>query len=540
MSSFFYHLVVVFKVTNMLSHQQHTAQLLFNNCANCQPAPGSAEELQQFKKIQEGFCDQFQLFFPDNLAHKTIVVIPSLTLDQGVLKKITGTLYYEERLLCLLMLLRMPRTHVVYVSSMPIDPLIIDYYLHLLPGITGYHARQRLTLLSCYDASRISLTKKILDRPRLIERIRQSIPPGDVAHIACFNTTSYERTLAVQLGLPVYGCDPAALYWGTKSGSRRAFLKAGVAMPPGAEELRTYDDIVHAVAALKDMHPHIKKAVIKLNDGFSGDGNAIIEYPEHVDKKALFEWIHHNLHKKIVPVAEDVSVTAFLEKFYDMGGIVEAFIDGKVKRSPSVQCRINPLGEIDIISTHEQVLSGVDEQVFVGAHFPADECYRKEVGALGKIIAGELKKHGVLGRFSIDFISVKENDCWKHYAIEINLRKGGTTHPFLMLQFLTNGHYDEATGLFETPNKQYRYYFASDNLQSDAYKGLTPQDLINIAMFHGLHFDGAAQTGVMFHMIGALSQYGKMGIVCIGASPEEAVDLYKKTVAVLDAETAVQ
>ena len=288
------------------------------------------------------------------------------------------------------------------------------------------------------------------------------------------------------------------------------------------------------------MHPHIKKAVIKLNDGFSGDGNAIIQYPEHVDKKALFDWIHHNLHKKIVPVAQDVTVNAFLEKFYDMGGIVEAFIEGEVKRSPSVQCRINPLGEIDIISTHEQVLSGVDEQVFVGAHFPADECYRKEVGALGKTIAGELKKHGVLGRFSIDFISVKENDCWKHYAIEINLRKGGTTHPFLMLQFLTNGHYDEATGLFETPNKQYRYYFASDNLQSDAYKGLTPQDLINIAMFHGLHFDGAAQTGVMFHMIGALSQYGKMGIVCIGASPEEAVDLYKKTVAVLDAETAVQ
>ena len=51
-----------------------------------------------------------------------------------------------------------------------------------------------------------------------------------------------------------------------------------------------------------------------------------------------------------------------------------------------------------------------------------------------------------------------------------------------------------------------------------SYKGLTPQDLIDIAMFHGLHFDGAAQKGVMFHMIGALSQFGKMGIVCIGAS----------------------
>jgi hypothetical protein len=81
------------------------------------------------------------------------------------------------------------------------------------------------------------------------------------------------------------------------------------------------------------------------------------------------------------------------------------------------------------------------------------------------------------------------------------------------------------------------YYFASDNVQSNAYKGLTPQDLIDIAMFHGLHFDGATQKGVMFHMISALSQYGKMGIVCIGSSRAEAYAYYLKTIAVLDAET---
>lgn len=524
----------------LADHKLLTGPLLFDHCPGSQPAPGSAEELRQFEKIQQGFANQFELFFPDNLASKTIVVIPSLTLDQQVLTKITGSLHYEERLLCLLMLLRMPRAHVVYVTSMPVDPVIIDYYLHSLPGITGCHARERLTLLSCYDASKKSLTEKILQRPRLMARIKKSIPHGHVAHIACFNTTGYERTLSVQLGIPIYGCDPAVLHCGSKSGSRRIFLKAGVKMPPGAEELKSYDDIVHAVAALKDMHPEIRKAVIKLNDGFSGDGNAIIHYPDQINKKELFHWIHHNLYTKIKPVAANVGVDAFLEKFYDMGGVVEAFVEGEEKRSPSVQCRINPLGEVDIISTHEQILSGEDEQVFVGAHFPADECYSKEVGALGKIIAAELKKEGVMGRFSIDFISVKEGDHWKHYAIEINLRKGGTTHPFLLLQFLTNGHYDDESGCFETANKQRRYYFASDNVQSDAYKGLTPQDLIDIAMFHGLHFDGAAQTGVMFHMIGALSQYGKMGIVCIGASPEEAVAFYKKTIAVMDAETAVR
>jgi hypothetical protein len=436
------------------------------------------------------------------------------------------------------MLLRMPRTHVIYVSSMPIDPVIVDYYLHLLPGITGYHARERLTLLSCYDMSQVSLTEKILQRSRLIQRIKKSIPSDHVAHIACFNTTDHERTLAVRLGIPIFGCDPSLNYWGTKSGSRKIFLDAGVHMPPGAEDLSTYEDIVHAVAALKDMYPHLKKAVIKMNDGFSGDGNAMLTYPEHVTNKELFDWIHHNLRKEIIPVAKDMATDVFLDKFKLMGGIVEAFIEGEVKSSPSVQCRINPRGEVDVISTHDQILGGESGQIFIGAHFPGDDSYKAEVGSLGKKIAHSLKKKGVLGRFSIDFISVKENDIWAHHAIEINLRKGGTTHPYLMLEFLTNGHYDAEAGVFETPNKQHRYYFASDNLRNDAYKGLTPQDLIDIAMFHGLHFDGAAQKGVMFHMIGALSQFGKMGIVCVGESREEAYSFYEKTIAVLDTETA--
>ena len=512
-------------------------QLLFDYCSSCQPAPGSPEELAQFQRIQQGFSNQFELFFPDNFAPKTIVVIPSLTLDQEVLAKIEGALHYEERLLCLLMLLRMPRAHVIYVSSAPIDPVIIDYYLHLLPGITGYHARERLTLLSCYDTSEIMLTQKILQRPRLIDRIKRGIPPSHVAHIACFNTTDFERTLAVRLGIPIYGCDPSLIHLGTKSGSRRIFIKAGVPLPPGAENLKTYEDIVHSVAALKDMYPDLKKAVIKLNDGFSGDGNAIIKYPEHLSKKELFNWIHHNLHSEIIPVAKDLSVEQFLEKFSQMEGIVEAFVEGEIKASPSVQCRINPLGEVDIISTHDQVLDG---QVFLGAHFPADEQYRADISTMGKTIACALMKEGALGRFSIDFISVKESDRWRSYAIEINLRKGGTTHPFLMLQFLTDGKYDEEKGVFKTPNNQQRYYYSSDNLQKDTYKGLAPQDLIDIAMFHGLHFDGATQKGVVFHMIGALSQYGKMGIVCIGESPEEAKLFYEKTIEVLDAETIIR
>ncbi len=510
-------------------------KLLFNYCNSCQPEAGSTEELQLFEQIQKGFTNQFELFFPDNFAQKTIVVIPSLTLDTKVLASVVAAMHYEERLLCLLMLLRMPRAQVIYVSSAPIDPFIIDYYLHLLPGITGYHANERLTMLSCFDTSILSLTEKILDRPRLIERIKKLIPPDHVAHIACFNTTAYERTLAVRLGIPIYGCDPSLIYMGTKSGSKRAFSKANVLAPDGKEDLANFEDLVEALTALKRRNPSLKKAVVKLNDGFSGDGNATLKYPPEIPITELQDWLTKNLHTELKPTAKEVSFETYMELFNKMEGIVEAFVEGEIKTSPSVQCRINPLGEVDIISTHDQILNG---QVFVGAYFPADAAYSADIAEVAKKISVVLRDQGVLGRFSIDFISVKEQYTWTHYAIEINLRKGGTTHPYLMLQFLTDGNYNEKTGVYTTATNQSRYYYASDNIQNETYKGLSPKDLIEIAIFHGLHFDGATQKGVMFHMIGALSQYGKMGMVCIGDSTEEAFHLYERTIAVLDFETA--
>ena len=174
--------------------------------------------------------------------------------------------------------------------------------------------------------------------------------------------------------------------------------------------------------------------------------------------------------------------------------------------------------------------------MFLGAHFPADEEYAISIGEIGRRITEKLRSYGVLGRFSIDFISVKKGNAWKHFAIEINLRKGGTTHPYLMLQYLTDGNYDASKGIYLTASGQQRFYFFSDNLQSEYYKGLTPHDLIEIATANDLLYNGSTQQGVMFHMIGALSQYGKLGILCIGATTEITIELYNKITEVLNRE----
>ncbi|MDZ4793506.1 MAG: peptide ligase PGM1-related protein [Bacteroidota bacterium] len=501
------------------------------------PARDSVAEAIQFKKIQKRFPQQFEHIFPDKLAPRTVIIIPSLTMDAEILSKISGVNHYEERLLCMLMLLRMPRTNVIYVTSETIDPVIIDYYLHMLPGITGYHAQRRLTLLSCHDSSHKPLIEKILERPRLIQRIRDFIPADHEAHMSCFIVTEQERSLAVQLQLPIYGCDPDLYELGSKSNGRRVFRECELNPPKGFEDLNSLGDIIGALVRLKKQNLGLRKAVVKMNDGFSGDGNAIFSYKGYEESENLETWVHENLQSNLKLVAPDLSYDKFLQKFEGMSGIVEEFLEGEIKESPSVQCRITPTGAIEIISTHDQELGGESGQVYIGAQFPASASYAVELGVMGRKVAQALKNKGVLGRFAVDFISVEEADGWKHYPIEINLRKGGTTHPFLMLQFLTDGIYNAEEGTYFTAKgNSVRYYFCSDNLKSDKYRGLSPHDLIDIAMVNDLHYDGTSQEGVMFHLIGALSQYGKLGVVCIGSTPERAREFYARIVAVLEKE----
>jgi hypothetical protein len=516
---------------------EHITRKTFTR-SNHFPEPGSEKERSSFNEIQQTMKTQFERIFPDKLAERTVVIIPSLTLDVEILSKVKGAVHYEERLLCLLMLLRMPLTKIIYVTSVPIPDVIIDYYLHLLPGITGYHARKRLTLLSCCDSSTKSLTQKILDRPRLIETIRQTITNPETAHLTCFNITPLEKTLAVQLGIPLFGTDPDKFYEGSKSGGRKTFRESGVDLPDGYEDLHTKEEVITSLAALKRMNPSLKKAVIKINEGFSGEGNAIYRYPDVPIDDRLEKNITSTLSRHVKTVAKDVTEDLFFDKIASMGGIVEEFVEGEVKMSPSVQCVINPDKRVDVISTHDQLLGGDDGQIFLGAIFPADKRYNIALAEEGRKIAQTLAKKGAVGRFAVDFISVEQKDgSWKHYAIEINLRKGGTTHPFLMLQFLTDGKYHPETGDFITASGNLRCYFASDNVSADRYKGLTPGDLINIAMFHSVMYDGAAQEGVVFHLIGALSEFGKLGMVCIGSTHERARSFYDRAIEVLDAES---
>ena len=500
-------------------------------------SPGSPEELAEFANLQSRLPDLFRQVFADPLAPRCVVAVPGLSMDPELLSKIVGGPHYEERQLAMLMLLKLPNTRIVYVSSTPIDAAIIDYYLNLLPGIPAMHARRRLTMLSACDGSPTSLTEKILDRPRLLERIRAAIGDPAIAHLSCFNVTELERTLAVRLGIPLYGCDPRLLYLGGKSGSRRCFREAGIELPAGIEDLKSAEDLVRALAELKHRDPVLRRAVVKLNDGFSGECNAVFSFGGCPAGDPT-RWVRKHLPLNLAFEACDMRWGHFIEKLGEMGGIVEEWIVGDGPCSPSVQLRITPVGDLETISTHDQILGGPSGQVFQGCTFPANPEYATEINALSLRVGEVLRNVGALGRFGVDFVTVRRPEGWRHYAIEINLRKGGTTHTYQALQFLTNGRYDAEAAEFRTPMDQVRAYYATDNLVNPIYRRLTPADLVDIAVEHGLHFDQTTQKGVVFNLIGALSEFGKLAVVAIDENVTAAQAMFERTVETLDREAA--
>ena len=501
------------------------------------PLPGSPAELRAFSALQQGLAPMFARVFPDPRTPRTVVVIPSMSLDHDELAKLAGASHYEERFLYLLMLLRLPATHVIYVTSEPIAPAVVDYYLRLTRGVYSRDARSRLTMLACHDASAAPLTEKILARPELMARIRALVDDPAAAHITCFTVSALERTLAVRLGLPLYGCDPALGYLGTKSGSRDVFRRAGVRMAPGYEHLRGDEDMIRALVDLKREYPSLRRAVVKLEEGFSGEGNAIFSYDDAPAGAALAPWVRSALPRCIRCVAAGEGWEAYSSEFARMGGIVEAFVDGVETRSPSAQCRIDPLGATQIISTHDQVLGGASGQIYLGCTFPAESSCCPGLHDAARRVAAVLAGEGVVARFGIDFVSTRARNEWSHYAIEINLRKGGTTHPYLALQLLTDGAYDAATGLYHSGAGRPCFYVASDNLCDPAYAALTPDLLISAAARAGLHYDHSAECGVVFHMLGALSEFGKLGAVSIAPTRERAHALFEATVAMLRLES---
>ena len=327
------------------------------------------ERGERFARLQERLVPVWSAMRL-NEPGESIVVVPSVAPDRP---EVNGAELqaYEERFLFLLLLLRHPRLQVIYVTGRPIAESIIEYYLALLPGVIPRHARARLHLVATHDGSPRSLADKLLERPRILAQIRALIPDRTRCHLIPYATTTLERDLALALGVPLYGADPRLLPLGTKTGCRQLFAQTGVSHPQGFENVHDLEDVVDALARLRAARPGATDAIVKLNDGVSGRGNATVELrglpaPGSSEETAA-------LRERAQAMAfehHEMRLEHYLGRLREDGGIVEERVSGLEVRSPSVQLRVTPLGEVELLSTHDQLLGGPERAELSGLPVP--------------------------------------------------------------------------------------------------------------------------------------------------------------------------
>lgn len=428
---------------------------------------------------------------------RPIVVVPSISLDPELVDAHADQLeVLEERFLFLLFLLRRTRFRIAYVNRSPLPDDVLDYYLGLMPGVETHG---RLEILSVGDYSGRPLASALLDRTDLLQRIRSFVGRPEHGALIVFSAREPERDLALALGVPLYAPDHRFQHFGHKSGGRALFAAAGVPHPRGVEGVRTVADVVAAVREIG-----ANAVVVKHDDSVYGEGNAILR--GGADPRTLPD--------------------AYLAALARQGGIVEELIEADEIRSPSVQMRILPAGPPAVISTHDQILGGPGGQQFVGCRCPAHPEYAVLVAQEAEKVAAFLSERGALGRFGVDFVVARRPDGgWDPYAIEINLREGGTSHPIGSLWLLTGGEYHPGRG-FLAAGDEPRFYRAADFVGEPGWRGMPVRRATAAVRDAGLEWDPEAHTGSILHMLRGLETDGRISITAVGASPEHADEIY--------------
>lgn len=524
-----------------------------------------------------------------------------MDLDGNELNRMCDCIeYYEERQLYHIMLVSDPSVRIIYITSNHVEEQVVGYYLRLCAGSEGFVGVQdklaRLFVISVPTDKYIPLSDKILEDSNLVELIKSLIyqiknpSPTDYAGLCVFTGSESADILSQKLGIRVLECSGDRLHYGTKQGSREIFDACGISHPAGTpsvgdDDLRTYGDRYHydddddavidrhrrnywannhryirsshslAMGISRQIIIHgvrPRKWILKLNQGFSGKGNASIDL-------AQFQDCHYtpsqDVEKDVLHMAtqiekefekmlkfEDPAMTwngdkkhtGFQKQIERLGVIAETFIEGEVPSSPSIQAVIEPNdenvgGRVSIVSTHEQILHG---QVYHGCINPASQQYRNEIMDIGLKVGQYMAARGVVGHFSCDFLATqKSNGQHELNAVEINLRQGGTTHPQAVMALLCGGCISN-DGIFRTNENEVRTYVATDSYSLN--KPCSESHLVDAIesktdpLARKIHWNKEEGVGVVFHLF-KFANKGRIGFTAIGRDNNESESLFKAT-----------
>lgn len=450
------------------------------------------------------------------------IMIYALNYADRILEEVPYLRYSAERSLCFLRDLRDPAVRMVVVTSEPVDPYTLEYHFRDVlrfddPLIES--ARARLTLLTPRSHLSRPLDELVLGDDRVMDVLRSTARESEATTIAHFMASPSLERLAGEIGAGLEeGGHSFVARWGTKAGGKEILRRAGVPVPDGPTDvLHSEAEVARAAVRLAAGGRRPRRVLVKLNANTwtASIGNVLVDSAE--------------LRRTgdVVGSADVIRIPPddLRRELAGDGAVVEEFVE-EITSSPSGLGRVGPDGTVTVLACHDQVL---DRGQYWGCRFPAADEWRPAIMDAVTRTGEVLARMGHRGTFGVDFVVSGERGP---LAVEINLRKVGTSHVLEYAEALVDGRVGD-DGLLRRDGRQPVSYVNGRLLAPEVLRGIEPREAVERLRQEGLLYRRDTGRGVALHVLGALRTCGYVELTALGPTPEDAEACYKAAEAAL-------
>ncbi|CAF4056524.1 unnamed protein product [Rotaria sp. Silwood2] len=425
---------------------------------------------------------------------RTIVHVPSLGLTESIRKTLTNLPLKENYQIGRLCELEDPNIDVIYVSPMPVNDELLQYYNRLISlralveqgseqpiPSTSNNVNERFVIvvpeaLHRFSGHNMCLATLLKYSPKALKQIKTLIKDRSaylvtgVSHIDDLYISEY-------LDIPMYGCEPEVSYlYSTKSGSKRIFKSSNVPMPFGEYDIYNQKRLLESLAHLILEHLDVQRWIFKIDDHFDGQGIAYCDIAIHLPcykdilkeaEKFADKWsnssVQKNSYKKILSELSDVldkhtiyvnktqfnSWQTYLKVFLSEGGIIEAYPPSNSITSITLCLSIEPNGHYSLICSGDQ-LHAESQFSCWGLSFPQSSVDANELNNYCSLIVQQCKQRNIYGYVDIDFVAFidKKTNQQKVWVIDLCIGYSEHISLYRVMQYTTTGQFNPLTHSF--------------------------------------------------------------------------------------------